>query len=111
MTIDMKQFRKHLVNQAPKKVLNEMSPLGRDLHDQIKYLPKLKNLKKMAEVVSDVWAHVQELSDKGGYSFRRKMPHLLSRLDELLDMLNSGRIDPSEIEILQTEILADLQKL
>lgn len=107
--MDFNLFRKHLarvqnIQEAP-------APKIRDLYDQIHDLHRAGSLKKMAAIANNVWAHLQEIQKQDKFSFNRKAPKLLSRLETLIDMLESGRVDPSEAEILQTEIMADLLRL
>lgn len=107
--MDLNLFRKHLarvqnLQEAP-------SPKIRDLYDQMHSLPRAGSLKKMAAIANNVWAHLQDIQKQDKFAFNRKHPHLMSRLEDLIDMLESGRVDPSEAEILQTEIMADLLRM
>ena len=107
--MDINQFRKHLarvqnIQEAP-------SPKVRDLYDQIHDLHRAGSLKKMVSIANNVWAHLEEMQKQDKFNFNRKHPHLLKRLETLIDMLESGRVDPSEAEILQTEIMADLLRM
>lgn len=108
--MDINLFRKSLASRQ--QLLEGLSnPKIKDLYDQIHSLPRAGSLKKMADTANNVWAHLQELQKQDKFSFNRKAPKLLSRLETLIDMLQSGRVDPSEAEILQTEIMADLLRL
>lgn len=101
--MDMNLFRKHLATHRP---LHESSRT-KDLYDQIHDLPRAGSLKKMVDIANNVWAHLDHMKN----TFSHKHPKLLPRLETLIDMLQSGRVDPSEAEILQTEILADLRRM
>lgn len=108
--MDINLFRKSLASRQ--QLLEGLSnPKIKDLYDQIHSLPRAGSLKKMSDTANNVWAHLQELQKQDKFSFNRKAPKLLSRLETLIDMLQSGRVDPSEAEILQTEIMADLLRL
>lgn len=105
--MDINQFRKHLARQQN---LQE-SPQGRALYDHIKYLYAAPSLKDKIRIANGVWADVDTIASRDKFSFNRKFPHLLSRLETLIDMLESGKIDPDDAEALTTEIGADLLKL
>lgn len=70
-------------------------------------LPTLKDTKKMAASVENVIAQVEKKTTTNVSNKAR----LLNNLKELHSMLASNRIDPSEIDILQHEIIADLNRI
>lgn len=105
--MDINQFRKHLAKQQN---LQE-SPQGHALYNHITYLYAAPSLKDKIRIANGVWADVDTIASRDKFSFNRKFPHLLSRLETLIDMLESGRIDPDDAEALTTEIGADLLKL
>jgi len=108
--MDINLFRKSLASRQ--QLLEGLSnPKIKDLYDQIHSLPRAGSLKKMADIANNVWAHLSDIAAKDKFLFNRRHPHLLTRLETLIDMLESGKVDPSEAEILQTEILADLLRL
>lgn len=111
--MDINLFRKSLASRQ--QLLEGLSnPKIKDLYDQMHSLPRAGSLRKMAEITENVYAHLQELQKQDKFSFNRKAPKLLSRLETLIDMLYDAvhiGIDPSEAEILQTEIMADLLRL
>jgi hypothetical protein len=104
--MDLKIFKQHLRSASP---LNE-SPTSNLAHE-IQTMHKAGSLRKMADRVESVLAHVMSIEQEDKFFFRRKAPHLISRLETLLDMLQSGSVDPSEAEILQKEIVSDIRKL
>lgn len=83
--------------------LTEQTSKG-DLKAAIIGLPRLKNLAKMAKQVEDVIKTVTDMPT----SVPGKKMRLLGNLRELHSMLSSSRIDPSEIDILQNEIIRDI---
>lgn len=108
--MDMNQFRKSL---AKRQKLHESHPEIKNLAYEIQNAHKSPSLRKMAERVESVLGHVISMASKDPFTFNRKTPHLISRLDTLMRMLYSGvhvGVDPSEVEILQKEIVADIKK-
>lgn len=104
--MDMNLFRKHLAKHSK---LTE-SIVGRNLAHEISTLHRLRDLKKMIQVVANVQAEVKERGEHDSMNFRhyKKLDY---NLQELLDLLDSGRPDPSEVEILQKQIATDLKRL
>ena len=115
--MDINLFRKSLaskqgkltnINESDKKL--EESVIGSNLAHQILSLRSSGDVKKMANTVAEVQIAVQEKADSEKHLVN-KYKKLLYNLQELLDMLDAGRIDPSEIEILQSAIVVDLKRL
>ena len=109
--MDINQFRKHLHTAQPKTLAE--SPL-KNLAYEIQNVHKSPSLRKMAERVESVLGHVMNIEQDDSFFFKRKTPHLIKRLETLMQMLYDGvhvGVDPSEVEILQKEIVADLRKL
>ena len=115
--MDINLFRKSLaskqgkltnINESEKKL--EESVIGSNLAHQILSLRSSGDIKKMANTVAEVQIAVQEKADSEK-QLVNKYKKLLYNLQELLDMLDAGRIDPSEIEILQSAIVVDLKRL
>ena len=109
--MDINQFRKHLHTAQP-KTLSE-SPL-KNLAYEIQTAHKAPSLRHMAAKVENVLVKVMSIEKDDPFFFKRRTPHLTSRLETLIDMLYDGvhvGVDPSEVEILQKEIVSDLRKL
>lgn len=111
--MNLKLLKQYIANKAPKKVLNELHTT-KNLVYEIQNLRQLPSIRTAAERVESVLGHVMEIEKDDKFSFNRKTPKLLDRLDTLMQMLYSGvhvGLDLSEVEILQKQIVADLKKL
>lgn len=111
--MDITLLRQYLANKASsaKTTITE-SLVGRNLAAQIDSLQSQGSVKKMADIVADVHLQVKEraASDSQNRNFRVHN-RLIHNLEELLQMLDTNRVDPSEIEILQDQITKDLKAL
>jgi hypothetical protein len=108
--MDFNQFRKHLKSAQPKSLTESTT---KNLAYEIQNAHKSPSLRKMAERVESVLGHVLSMASNDPFTFTRRTPHLISRLETLMRMLYDGvhvGVDPSEVEILQKEIVADIKK-